>query len=64
MPIYEYKCESCGTKFDKFIRSTATCYEVECPKCKAKECRKQISRFGTAGMGAGVAADSSCAPSG
>jgi putative FmdB family regulatory protein len=64
MPIYEYQCEACGTVFDKFVRSMSTAFEVECPKCKGKECRKHITRFGTTGIGGGVAEDASCAPSG
>jgi len=30
MPIFEYLCEDCGTKFEQLIRNGAT---AECPKC-------------------------------
>jgi len=32
MPTYEYKCESCGYRFDFFQKMTDTRLEV-CPKC-------------------------------
>lgn len=65
MPIYEYRCEECGERFDKFVRSAATPIEVVCPKCQSVKCRKSISLFGMSGsstQSAGAAA--SCAPSG
>ena len=32
MPTYEYKCPSCGTKFERFQRITAP-PTLPCPKC-------------------------------
>lgn len=65
MPIYEYQCEDCNTRFDKFVRSMSSSFEVECPKCHSKHCKKSISLFGTSASGrAGSVSASSCAPSG
>lgn len=64
MPIYEYRCQTCGHVFDKFVRSMSTAFEVECPQCHAHECRKSMSLFGTASAGGGTANAASCAPSG
>ena len=36
MPIYEYKCEDCGTKFEKLVRRSTEMAEVECPSCGEK----------------------------
>ncbi|MHB0856462.1 MAG: FmdB family zinc ribbon protein [Anaerolineae bacterium] len=70
MPIYEYRCESCGATFDKFVRSMSTSSDegsttvgVECPECHGKHCRRNISRFGTVGASRG-ASSSACSPSG
>jgi len=65
MPIYEYSCQECGNVFDKLVRSMSSVVEVECPECHSKNCKKNITRFGTASSsGGGRAAASSCAPSG
>ena len=38
MPLYEYKCEKCGKKFERIERVTAP--EVrKCPTCKGKAVR-------------------------
>jgi putative FmdB family regulatory protein len=31
MPIYEYLCDDCGSKFEKLVRSSQASAEVECP---------------------------------
>lgn len=65
MPIYEYRCQECGTTFDKFVRSMSNTVQVECPKCHSKNCQKSISLFGTASADSRASASlSSCAPSG
>lgn len=35
MPTYEYLCEKCGCKFERFQRITAESLKT-CPKCKGK----------------------------
>ena len=47
MPTYEYKCESCGYKFEQFQSITAKPIR-KCPKCKKTSVRRLI------GIGAGV----------
>lgn len=51
MPIYEYVCEDCGEKFEKFVRSSLAKIELECPKCGSNQAKKAFSLFGTAGSG-------------
>ena len=36
MPIYEYLCESCDTKFEKLVRRAEDVLESGCPKCGQK----------------------------
>lgn len=64
MPIFEYECTSCGKRFDKLVRSTAAATEVECPECRSREVRKQISLFGLGTSSALGSAAASCAPTG
>lgn len=68
MPIYEYRCQECGEKFDKLIRSSTDQTEISCPGCGSKQAEKVPSLFGTSGFTTtpnltSSAADS-CQPSG
>ena len=45
MPIYEYRCTSCGRYHQQLVRSLAT-YEVPpCPRCAKPTLKKLVSRF-------------------
>lgn len=43
MPIYEYRCEDCGSKFEKLVRRTGD--GVECPSCGKAHLARQLSTF-------------------
>ena len=44
MPVYEYRCESCGECFEKLVRSIhQEPPEVHCPACQGTEVRRLIS---------------------
>ena len=67
MPIYEYLCPHCGEPFEKLVRggNKAKQKPVPCPICGKDSYRKEVVLVAsTGGTGAGVAADTSCAPSG
>ncbi len=51
MPIYEYKCRKCGTKFELLQRMGATSEGVSCPECGAPKPIKQFSVFTSSGSG-------------
>jgi putative FmdB family regulatory protein len=40
MPIYDYRCASCGAEFEKLIRGDST---VACPKCEATDVARLMS---------------------
>ena len=42
MPIFEYLCEDCGTKFEKLVRRED---RVECPSCGQDRLTTQFSTF-------------------
>jgi putative FmdB family regulatory protein len=42
MPIYEFKCDECGTVFEVLCRD-ANSSECRCPDCASEKCRRLIS---------------------
>ena len=46
MPIYEYRCESCGNEFEALVRGGA---QPACPSCGGTKSEKLLSVFATAG---------------
>ena len=66
MPIYEYHCKQCGSKFEKLVKLSTKTAEVECPKCGVKHAEKSVSRFGTLGntSSGGSSFGASCGPVG
>jgi len=45
MPIFEYLCEDCGTKFEKLMRNGARASDVLCPGCGEHHVERQLSTF-------------------
>jgi putative FmdB family regulatory protein len=43
MPIFEYKCQDCGTKFEKLVRGTTT--DILCPSCGKDHLEQELSTF-------------------
>lgn len=43
MPIFEYRCEGCGKRFEKLVRGDE---DVRCPDCGSGGVTKLFSRFG------------------
>ena len=64
MPIYEYRCEDCGTKFEKLVRRSAEASETECPKCGQMYLKPESSTFAANANGAPKSADMPSCPSG
>ena len=60
MPIFEYRCDDCGNKFEKLVRASAR-EGAECPSCGHDRVTTQVSSF--AARTNGIAQDSapSCA---
>jgi putative FmdB family regulatory protein len=42
MPIYEYKCRSCGSEFEQLIIHSTT---PECPACQSRDLERTVSAF-------------------
>lgn len=45
MPIYEYKCQDCGNRFEKLVRRAADADALECPSCGQKHLTQELSTF-------------------
>ncbi|MGH9325124.1 MAG: FmdB family zinc ribbon protein [Terriglobia bacterium] len=63
MPIFEYECRDCGTKFEKLvISSTET---VMCKQCSSRRVEQMLSVFAvSAGSGAGLSLEPGACPCG
>ncbi|MGI2335369.1 MAG: FmdB family zinc ribbon protein [Dehalogenimonas sp.] len=59
MPIYEYSCKKCDSKFE-LLRHLSDTTEVTCPTCSGTEVVKVVSSFSCGGGSYGM---SGCAPS-
>src|SRR5512138_3930233 len=63
MPVYTYRCESCGVQFEKFQK-----FEDQpltwCPECKKKALRKVYTPVGILFKGSGFYATDHRSPSG
>jgi putative FmdB family regulatory protein len=54
MPIYEYKCEKCGARFELFFQSAKNEEKhIQCPNCNSEQIKKQISRVNSQITGVG-----------
>lgn len=45
MPIYEYRCDDCGTKFEKLVRRAAETATLTCPSCGESHLKQELSVF-------------------
>jgi len=65
MPIYEYRCEDCGTQFEKLVRRMSDAPDVECPSCGKNHVKQELSVFAAHANGAAKkSADMPVCPSG
>jgi len=64
MPLYEYRCDGCGERFEVLQRMGEGPQGLTCPRCGAAEPRRQLSTFAAAGSSADGASRSACAAPG
>lgn len=69
MPLYEYVCEKCDTRFEQLIRNADEEEKLRCPDCGGKKVARQFSAFAVGGGstgsgGSGTSSSSSDCPTG
>ncbi len=65
MPLYEYKCNTCGKQFEKMVSFAEANHKPECPNCHSNDTQKRLSLFVSAGSSTtGATFSSSCGSSG
>lgn len=64
MPIYEYKCESCGKHYEQIRRMADADSGLECPGCQSASVQRQLSSFATTSGNGGNAAPMGGGPCG
>ena len=63
MPLYEYRCATCGSRFELLRRVGQGSEGVACPECGQVDVEKEFSTFAGSVGGGGTGAGS-CSPSG
>ncbi len=60
MPLYEFKCRTCGRSFEELIRNQADEAEAACPTCGTKDVQRLLSAtsLGFVSVGGGASAGS------
>ena len=46
MPVYEYRCEACGTRFEEYLPAS-TAPQPPCAGCGSAAVSRLLSRFAT-----------------
>lgn len=57
MPIFEYRCEQCGHKFEAILFGEQ---KAECPSCHTRKLEPQLSTFSVSTKSSAAAAPASC----
>jgi putative FmdB family regulatory protein len=63
MPVYTYRCDSCGVQFDR-QQSYSDAPLKTCPECRKKSLKKVISPVGVVFKGSGFYSTDNRSPSG
>lgn len=51
MPLYEYRCEACGHRFEVLQKMGAGSQGIACPKCGSEQVKRLLSTFASAVSG-------------
>jgi len=43
MPLYDYACDDCGTKFEKLVRKPSEATNLDCPNCGGTHTNRELS---------------------
>jgi putative FmdB family regulatory protein len=51
MPMYEYRCQDCGERFEALRKASEADQGVRCPQCQGERIERLLSGFATSGCG-------------
>lgn len=60
MPLFEYKCSECDTKFEVLHKSSVNQDDVTCPNCKSTKNKKLFSSFSASFNTSSVSTSNEC----
>jgi putative FmdB family regulatory protein len=60
MPIFEYSCDDCGSKFEKLVRRSTDADAVRCPSCGESHLTTQYSTFAAQSGKSGTESSADC----
>lgn len=58
MPFYEYRCNECGSEFEKMLRFSEADRLPVCPNCQSISTQKKLSKVASFGAASGGSTDS------
>ncbi|MGE5125964.1 MAG: FmdB family zinc ribbon protein [Betaproteobacteria bacterium] len=64
MPLYEYRCATCGSRFEVLRRVGQGPEGLACPQCGQQDVEKEYSTFAGSVAGSGSGGGAGCSPSG
>jgi putative FmdB family regulatory protein len=64
MPIFEYRCDDCGSKFEKLVLRSSDSADLMCPSCGRKHLTQELSVFAAHGSSRAEPAPRASCPSG
>ncbi|MEJ5370117.1 MAG: zinc ribbon domain-containing protein [Bryobacteraceae bacterium] len=64
MPMYEYRCLECGTKYEQLRRMSDADKNLECPVCGSPNVRREISACAIGGSSSSSSSGGGCVPRG
>jgi len=64
VPLYEYRCSGCESRFEVLRRMGQGKEGLSCPQCGREEVEKEFSTFAGASAGSGGSNAQACSPSG
>jgi putative FmdB family regulatory protein len=63
VPLYEYRCATCGSRFEVLRRVGQGAEGLACPECGTTDVEKEFSTFAGSVSGGGSLGGGGCSPS-
>ncbi|MBG0785125.1 MAG: zinc ribbon domain-containing protein [Anaerolineaceae bacterium] len=60
MPIYEYQCQDCQSRFEQIRPIKDADSELECPCCQSHNVKRQVSLFNASSGGRPITSGGGC----